>query len=253
MMKQQKRPCADVCTDCDVKGNNITKCRQHLQHDDDNAICKKKVDCCEKLGLPQYCLNLSNIHLECYVSNPEKLKAQDTIGYMIPYSHDNWEKWFQLFVLQPQCEYTIQNGCKTNDQSQEKGVIRVNKDKFTYTLSWVHTYSCLRGGEGKFNPLSLKKKLRISIGTRRLGCQACIHLRLLRISNGMKILEIKVPLLSAHLPVHNPLSISDQLTIKPLPEVEQKVAELIQECFINQRALKMLLTSWVDKELIPNH
>ena len=40
--------------------------------------------------------------------------------------------------------------------------------------------------------------------------------------------------------------------MKPLPEVEQKVAELIQECFINQRALKMLLTSWVDK-LIPNH
>ena len=146
-------------------------------------------------------------------------------------------------VLQTQCEYTIRNGCKTNDQSREKGVIRVNKDKFTYTSSWVHTYSCLRGGEKKFNPLSLKKKSRISIGTRRLGCLACIHLRLLRISNGMKILEIKVPLLSAHLPVHNPLSISDQFTMKPLPEVEQKVAELIQECFINQRALKMLLTS----------
>ena len=43
----------------------------------------------------------------------------------------------------------------------------------------------------------------------------------------VEILEIKVPLLSAHLPVHNPLSISDQLTMKPLPEVEQKVAELI--------------------------
>ena len=69
----------------------------------------------------------------------------------------------------------------------------------------------------------------------------------------MEILEIKVPLLRAHLPVHNPLSISDQLTMRPLPEVEQKVAELTQECFINQRALKMLLTSWVDKELIPNH
>ena len=102
----------------------------------------------------------------------------------------------------------------------------------------MHTYSCLHGGERKFNPLSLKKKSCISIGTRRLGCQACIHLRLLRISNGMEILEIKVPLLSAHLPVHNPLSISDQLTMKPLPEVEQRVAELIQECFINQRALK---------------
>lgn len=64
MMKQHKGACADVCKDCDVKGNNITMCRQQLQHDDDNAICKKKVDCCEKLGLPQCCLNLANVHLE---------------------------------------------------------------------------------------------------------------------------------------------------------------------------------------------
>ena len=40
--------------------------------------------------------------------------------------------------------------------------------------------------------------------------------------------------------------------MKPLPEVEQKVAELMHEYFINQRALKMLLASWVDKKLIPN-
>ena len=86
MMKQHKRACADVCTDCDVKGNNITKCHQQLQHDDDNAICKKIVDCYEKLGLPQCCLNLSNVQLECYASNPEKLKAQVAIGYMIPYT-----------------------------------------------------------------------------------------------------------------------------------------------------------------------
>ena len=112
----------------------------------------------------------------------------------------------------------------------------------------MHTYSCLHGGEGKFNPLSLKKKSHIFIGTQRLGCQACIDLRFLRINNGMEILGIKVPLLSAHLPVHNPLSVSDQITMKPLREVEQKVAELIQEYFTNQRALKMLMTSWVDKE-----
>ena len=86
MMKQHKRACADVCTDCDVKGNNITKCHQQLQHDDDNAICKKIVDCYEKLGLSQCCLNLSNVQLECYASNPEKLKAQVAIGYMIPYT-----------------------------------------------------------------------------------------------------------------------------------------------------------------------
>ena len=106
MMNQHKGACADVCTDCDIKGNNITKCHQQLQHDDDNAICKKKVDRYENLGLLQCCLKLSNVHLECYASNPEKLKAQAAIGYMIPYSHYNWEKWFQLFVLQTQvCVY----------------------------------------------------------------------------------------------------------------------------------------------------
>ena len=62
----------------------------------------------------------------------------------------------------------------------------------------------------------------------------------------MEILEIKVPLLSAHLPVHNPSSVSDQLTMKPLPEV-------IQEYFLNQRPLKAFLNSWVERELIPNH
>ena len=117
MMKQHQGACADVCTDCNVKGNSITMYRQQLQHDDDNAICKKRVDCCENLGLPQCCLNLSNVHLECYAANPEKLKAQAAIGYMIPYSHDNWEKWFQLFVPQTNCEYTVRNGCKSNDQS----------------------------------------------------------------------------------------------------------------------------------------
>lgn len=76
---------------------------------------------------------------------------------MIPYNQGNWENWFQQYVLQTQCEYTAQNGSKSNNQSREKGVIKVNKDQFTYISSWVHTYMCLRGGEGKFHPLSLKK------------------------------------------------------------------------------------------------
>jgi len=97
------------------------------------------------------------------------------------------------------------------------------------------------------------KKSHISIGTRHLGCPASIHLRLLNVSNGMKILEIRVPLPSAHQSTHTPSSIKDQLTMKPLPEVEQKVTELMEECFLNHRALRMLLKSWVKNELVPAH
>ena len=149
-----------------------------------------------KTGPSQCCLNLSNVHLECYASNPEKLKAQAAIGYMIPYNHDNWEKWFQLFVLQTQCEYTVRNGCKFNNQSWEKGVIRVNKDKFMYTSSWVHTYSYLRGGEGKFNPLSLKKKSRISVASSykltKYEFVVFINTKLLQISftNNFKVIAV---------------------------------------------------------------
>ncbi|XP_065883904.1 uncharacterized protein [Dysidea avara] len=176
---------------------------------------------------------------------------------MMPYNEEKWEKWLQQFTLQTQCEYTAQNGSKANIKTREKGVIRVNKGQFSYTSSWVHTYNCLRGGKGKFNPPSLdvEKKSRASIGTHRLGCPACIHIRHLIVNNGMEILEIKVPLLRAHLSSHTPSSIKDQLTMKPLTEIEQKVTDLVQECFLNQRALRMLLNSLqlVDKDLIPAH
>ena len=69
----------------------------------------------------------------------------------------------------------------------------------------------------------------------------------------MEILEIKVPLLRAHLSSHTPSSIKDQLTMKPLTEIEQKVTDLVQECFLNRRTLRMLLNSWVEKDLIPAH
>ena len=255
MMKQHEEAGADVCNSCDDKQNNITTCRQQLRHDGSNATCKKKVDRCEELGLPQCCLNLAGLHLECYASNPDKLKTPNATGYMMPYNEEKWEKWLQQFTLQTQCEYTARNGSKANIKTREKAVIRVSKGQFSYTSSWVHTYNCLRGGKEKFNPPSLdvEKKSRVSIGSRRLGCPACIHIRHLIVSNGMEILEIKVPLLRAHLSSHTPSSIKDQLTMKPLTEIEQKVTDLVQECFLNQRALRMLLNSWVEKDLIPAH
>ena len=60
-------------------------------------------------------------------------------------------------------------------------------------------------------------------------------------------------MMSAHLPAHNPSSVTDQLTMKPLPEIEEKVAEFVRESFLNQRALRLSLKTWVEKELVTKY
>lgn len=45
----------------------------------------------------------------------------------------------------------------------------------------------------------------------------------------------------------------DQLAFKPLPEVEGKVSEPVQDCYLSRRSLKAALTNWVEKELVPQH
>ena len=35
------------------------------------------------------------------------------------------------------------------------------------------------------------------------------------------------------------LGLTEQLTMKPLPQIEEKIAELIQESYLNQRALRI--------------
>jgi len=73
------------------------------------------------------------------------------------------------------------------------------------------------------------------------------------VSNGIQVLEIQAPMISAHPPAHNPSSVTDQLTMNPLPEIEEKVVELVQESFLNQRALRLSLKTWVERELVPKH
>ena len=89
--------------------------------------------------------------------------------------------------------------------------------------------------------LSREEKLLVTLNYRRFGCKASVQVRLLNVSNGIQVLEIQVPMISAHLPAHNPSSVTDQLTMKPLPEIEEKVIELVQESFLNQRALRLSL------------
>ena len=64
-----------------------------------------------------------------------------------------------------------------------------------------------------------------------------VQVRVLNISNGDQILEIKLKLSldAAHLPTHTVSSITDQ-------------AELVQDCSLNRRALMLCLKTWVQKE-----
>ena len=91
------------------------------------------------------------------------------------------------------------------------------------------------------------KKNRRSVGTRGVCCEAAIHLRLLRIARGMEILEVKVPMGTAH--SHDLSSVADQICLKPLQQLEAKVSELVHDSLLNQRALRMALKTWVDNDV----
>ena len=109
----------------------------------------------------------------------------------------------------------------------------------------------MRGGNPKFKSLKLSQKNRCSVGTRRVGCEAAIHLQLLRIAREMEILEVKVPMGTAH--SHDLSFVADQICLKPLQQLEAKVSEFIYDSLLNQRALRITLKTWGDNELIPKH
>ena len=54
--------------------------------------------------------------------------------------------------------------------------------------------------------------------------------------NGQQILQVNVPTTAAHLPAHNVGSLADQLTLKPLQEVKDKVGELVHDTFLTSKA-----------------
>lgn len=205
--------------------------------------------------LPACCLELTGLQSEYYLAGEKQGQSRGpfVIGYMTLYSECGWQDWLKKFTLQSGCEYTIRTGMQKNEQSRESGVIRLKGQIYSYKSTWTRTYNCLRGGKGKYNPLKLSTKNRCTVGTRRCGCRAVIQIRLLTISNGSSVLEIKLPTTDAHLESHDPSSVADQLCLKPLYEVEQKISELVQESLLNQRALRMSLKTWVEKELIPKH
>ena len=199
-------------------------------------------------------MELLSPKVEYYSSGDNKGKptTNSVIGYMTPYTEELWKSWMKQFTLQTECQFTIRTGVQENQNtSRESGVIKFQQSVHSYKSVWTHTYVCLRGGKGRLKSLKLSKKNRRAIGTRRLGCEAAICLRLLKMSNGTEILEIKVPMNSAH--SHDVSSVADQICLKPLQQIEAKVSELVQDSLLNQRALRMALKTWVNNELIPLH
>ena len=51
-------------------------------------------------------------------------------------------------------------------------------------------------------------------------------------SNGMEVLEIKIPMNLAH--SHDVSSVPDQICLKPLQQIEAKVSELVQDSLLSQ-------------------
>ena len=104
----------------------------------------------------------------------------------------------------------------------------------TYSSAWSHAYSCLHGGEEQFRSQCLSKRNHSSIGTRWFGCTTVVHIRLLEVINCMKIFEIQIPMISTYLSAHNSSLVTDQFTVTPFPQTEEKFAELVQECFLSK-------------------
>lgn len=241
--------------------SSVTMCRQTLKHQGHNALqaVEMKVPCNE---LPACASELLGLTVERHVHDERDDEEENenyhvpykyAVGYMTPYSNKAWEAWLQKFSLQTHTSFKVRNGRQTNAQSREKGAIRFQDETRSYTTEWVQPYRCMRGGKPRHKALSLTQRHRTCPGSKLLGCTAHIQTRLLKVENGGDVLEIKLPLMSAHLPVHNPQEGFEQLAFKPLKEIEDKVTELVQQCYLRRKSLKAALTAWVEKELIPQH
>ena len=161
--------------------------------------------------------------------------------------------WMKKLSKQTGIDYTVQNGRHTNLASREKGVANIDGKLHTYVVRSSQLYRCKRAGQGRGKHHTLSTKHRVHPGTRKLGCKASVQTKTLELGNGQQILQVSIPTTAAHLPAHNVGSLADQLTLKPLEEVKEKVGELVRDTFLTSKALKISLKAWVQKELIPKH
>ena len=139
----------------------------------------------------------------------------------------------------------------TNKETNN-GVMRIGTKVYQYTVSWRQHYTCFRGGQPRHKAFNEHKKTRNAPGSRLSGCQAMLNARLLKTERG-EMLHITFPLPTAH-SGHLLKSLADMHSfVQATTEVVSRVESLVTNSYLSQVSLKLSLSEWVKKELIPQH
>ena len=192
-------------------------------------------------------------HLDEQITNLGAQHPQHYItGYLRPYSKNGWESWMKRFEAQNSLQFKVSTGLNKNKES-DTGVIDINGKLHIYKITWRQMYNCSRGNKPRYKKSPSEcSKPRNAPGSRLMNCKATLNARLLRLESGEEIMQLTIPISSAHTN-HDIDSLADLLTHKPLPEIEEKVESLIRHSHLSQISLILALKDWIKHELIPQH
>ena len=203
----------------------------------------------QELDLPQCVSDLRSVT----VSHSENCVT----GYF-DYTEVAWEEWMKKFASQSGTCFKMITGENVNKQL-DKGVLSKDEKLEKYSVKWSKVYNCHRGGKARYKreadqpaKASKVRKSRNAPGSRLMDCKATMNTRLIVLESGSQILEVKLPLPSAHTN-HSPDSLADLQSHKPLPEIYAKVESLITHSHLSHISLLLALKDWINHELIPQH
>lgn len=232
---------ASACAECEAKGISTVVCRRKGLHKGPNAyppnivintVLQRAVDLkemCIKNYLPSCFGELQSLtvhHADCVFSQPRNRTDGDeqvlgdegtspesqtqyrkptdyARGYLYPYSKEAWEQWLLKFCLQTGTSYKIRTGKRVNKKT-DHGLANHNGKIVVYRALESQLHNCALGGKPRKKALREGTKRRKCRGSKLIGCPAVIHTRLVVTEEDWKALEITVPKLSAHLPIHDP-------------------------------------------------
>ena len=235
---------AAACAECETKGFSTVVCRRKKQHKGPNAYPPNIVintasslsraadlkDMCVKNLLPPCFSDLHSLtvhHADCIFAQPRIVKndPEDQLlnidnsftgetlpyrkptdyarGYLYPYSKESWEQWLAKFCTQTGTSYRIRTGKRVNKKS-DHGLANHNGKIVVYRALESQLHNCALGGKPRKKAIREGSKRRKARGSKLIGCPAVIHTRVIVTEEGWKALEVTVPKLAAHLPVHDP-------------------------------------------------
>lgn len=173
-------------------------------------------------------------------------------GYMYPYFDSRWNAWMKKYESQTCIHFKSCSGAGVN-KCHEKGVVEIDGKKYEYSVLWRKIYNCSRGNKPRQRKiLSEPTKPRNCPGSRLMDCKAIINVHLMKLDSGGELLQVSIPKPSAHCN-HSIHSLADMMSHKPLPEIEDKLNDLVQHSHLNQMSLSLALKHWINQELIPQH